>query len=245
MKIGLFIPCLVDQFFPDVGDSVVELLERLDQEIDYPTEQTCCGMPFYNMGHWDAAQGPAKHFIDVFEDYDAVVTPSSSCAAMVKHYYPRLFADEASTLERAQRLAAKTHELTGFIVDELGAEDVGASFDGSVACHRSCHLREMGARDQAERLIKAVDGCKFVALPRTEVCCGFGGSFSVKFPVLSGALAESKCENIEQCKADCVVTTDAGCMMQINGTLHRGGSQRRVWHIAELLAGKVQIEAAT
>lgn len=241
--IGLFIPCIVDQFYPEVGESVVDIFERLGLEFDYPEEQTCCGLPFYNMGRWSAACRPAKHFINVFEKYDAVVTPSSSCAAMVKHFFGNLYAKEPSLRERAERLAAKTHELTAYIVHEVGKKDVGASFAGSVTCHQSCHLREIGGWGDAETLIRNVQGATYLPLPRSEVCCGFGGAFSVKFPVLSGAMGGTKCDTFEECKADCVVTTDAGCMMQINGVLSRRGAPRRIWHVAELLANRVEIEA--
>jgi L-lactate dehydrogenase complex protein LldE len=238
--IGLFIPCIVDQFYPEVGESVVEILGRLDLKCDYPESQTCCGLPFYNMGYWEAATRPARHFIDVFDDYDAVVTPSSSCASMVKRFFLHLFDKYEQMLPRAKRLAERTHELSSFLVNELKATDVGANFDGSVTCHRSCHLRELGARDEAETLLRHVRGAKFIPLPRTDVCCGFGGSFAVKFPVLSGAMGATKCETFEECNADCVVTTDAGCMMQINGLLRRRESPRRVHHLAELLANRIE-----
>lgn len=237
--IGLFIPCLVDQFFPEVGESVVDILERLGAEIDYPEAQTCCGLPFYNMGRWEAAERPARHFIDVFEGYDTIVTPSSSCASMVKHFYANMFKDHPVMSMRVKKIAERTHELSSYLVNVAGRPDVGAEFNGSVACHRSCHLREIGARDEAETLIQNVRGATLVELPDADVCCGFGGAFSVKFPALSGALGGSKCETFDECGADLVVTTDAGCMMQINGILHRRGAGRRVWHIAELLAGRV------
>lgn len=234
---------MVDQFYPEIGESVADILEKLSLEIDYPEAQTCCGLPFYNMGHWDAAIRPARHFIDVFESYDAVVTPSSSCASMVKHFFVNLFAKEPATLARVKRLADRTHELTSFLVHQSGKLDLGAKFNGSVACHRSCHLRELGAGDEAETLLRQVEGARFISLPRTDACCGFGGSFAVKFPVLSGAMGNTKCDTFDECKADCVVTTDAGCMLQINGILHRRNAPRRVWHIAELLANRVKIGA--
>ncbi|MCH8333722.1 (Fe-S)-binding protein [Candidatus Sumerlaeota bacterium] len=240
MKVGLFIPCLVDQFYPEIGESVLEILDRLGLDVHYPESQTCCGLPFYNMGSWEAARRPARHFLDVFEPYDAVVTPSSSCAAMVKRFFPHLFRDVPELSSKIRSLGERTHELTAFLVNELEKSDLGASFSGSVACHRSCHLRELEAGQEAETLIRKVSGATLVALPRGEVCCGFGGAFSVKFPVLSGALGQAKCETFDECQADAVVTTDAGCMMQINGILHRQGSGRRVRHIAELLAGKIR-----
>lgn len=241
--IGLFIPCIVDQFYPEIGESVVELFERLGLEFDYPEDQTCCGLPFYNMGRWESACRPARHFIDVFEKYETVVTPSSSCAAMVKHFFGNLYKDDPKLHARAEALGHKTHELTSFIVQQLGKKEVGASFSGSVACHISCHLREIGGWSDAETLLQNVQGAQYIQLPRADVCCGFGGAFSVKFPVLSGAMGATKCETFDECKADCVVTTDAGCMLQINGTLHRRGATRKIWHIAELLANRVAIGA--
>lgn len=239
MAVALFIPCLVDQFFPEIGEAVADLLEAQGLEIEYPEGQTCCGLPFYNMGRWESALAPARRFLDVFDGYEAIVTPSSSCASMAKHYFGSLFEGDAAALERARRVGARTHELASYLVGELGKTSLGAKFEGTVACHRSCHLRELGARDEAERLIQGVEGAKLVPLPRGEACCGFGGSFSVKFPVLSGAMGAGKCDTLEDCKADCVVTTDAGCMLQINGALHRRGDARRVWHLAELLANRV------
>jgi len=237
----MFIPCLVDQMHPEIGESVADILEGLGYEIDYPEEQTCCGLPFFTTGHWGAAARPARHFIDVFERYDAVVTPSSSCASMIKHFNHELFKDDPALLERVDRVASRTHELTSFIVNEAGKTDLGAKFEGTVTCHRSCHLRELGARDEAESLIRGVAGARFIELPRTEACCGFGGSFAVKFPVLSGAMGGTKCDTFDECNADLVVTTDAGCMLQINGILHRRGAPRRVWHIAELLANRIRL----
>ena len=243
MSVALFIPCLVDQFYPEIGESVVDLMERVGANFTYPEEQTCCGLPFFNMGQWDAAVRPAMHFIDVFENYEAVVTPSSSCASMVKHFFAKLFKDDREMLERAEALAGRTHELASWLVREAKRPELGAAFEGTVACHRSCHLRELEAGDEAEQLIRGVAGAKLIALPRTEVCCGFGGAFSIKFPVLSGAMGATKCDTFDDCKADCIVTTDAGCMLQINGILHRRGAPRRVWHLAELLAGRVKAEA--
>jgi len=238
--IGLFIPCLVDQFYPEVGEAVADVLERLGQEIDYPEAQTCCGLPFFNMGRWEAARPAARHFLNVFEPYDAVVTPASSCAAMVRRFYGELFAGEPRLAERARALAQRTHELASFLVNVLHISDVGARFRGTVACHRSCHLREIEARDEAETLIRRVAGTELVEMPRGEVCCGFGGAFAIKFPILSGALGETKCETFEACGADVIVTTDAGCMLHLNGLLHRRGSPRRIHHLAELLAGRLE-----
>ena len=237
--IALFIPCLVDQFFPEIGEAVADVLQAQGLDIDYPEAQTCCGLPFYNMGQWEAAERPARHFIEVFEPYDAIVTPSSSCGSMAAHFNLNLFKDDPKMNERAKAVAAKTHEFTSYLVNVLGKTDLGAKYRGKVTCHRSCHMRELGARDEAEQLIKAVEGVEFLELPRTDVCCGFGGSFSVKFPALSGAMGETKCATIEQSRADLAVTTDAGCMLQINGMLHRRGQGKQIRHIAELLANRI------
>lgn len=251
MKVALFIPCMVDQFFPEVGEATAELLERLGVEVDYPAAQTCCGLPFYNMGQFEAAARPARHFLDVFEDYEAIVTPSSSCASMAKHFSARMFGDLAggtngnAEADRAAAVGARTHELTSFIVNVLGRTDVGAEFAGSVAIHESCHMRELDARDEPEQLVRGVTGATLKSLPNSDTCCGFGGSFSVKFPEVSGAMNEYKCENIAAARADLIVTTDAGCMLQINGMLHRQGSTARVRHIAELLAGRIELGATT
>lgn len=241
--IGLFIPCLVDQFYPEIGESMVELFERLGLEFDYPQKQTCCGLPFYNMGYWEAAKRPARHFLEVFEQYEAVVTPSSSCAAMVKHFFANMETQDEAMRARIGGLGERTHELTSYLTGVVGKTDLGAKFEGSVACHLSCHLREIGGADEAERLIREVEGAEYITLPRHDVCCGFGGAFSVKFPVLSGAMGQTKCETFEECGADLVVTTDAGCMMQINGLLHREGKSRRIRHIVELLAGRIEAPA--
>lgn len=240
MTTALFIPCIVDQFYPEIGESVADILEGLGVEIAYPEAQTCCGLPFFNMGRWDAAKRPARQFIDVFEDFEAVVTPSSSCCSMVSHFFPKLFAEEPETLARAEKLAAKTHELCSYLVHVAKRPDVGAEFNGVVTAHRACHFRELGQRDELDQVLKGVRGAKFIEAPRADVCCGFGGSFAVKFPVLSGAMGDTKCDTlVNQVKADAIVTTDAGCMLQINGLLSRRGEAKRVHHVAELLAGRL------
>lgn len=245
MTVALFIPCIVDQFYPEIGESVADILEGLGETIDYPEAQTCCGLPFFNMGRWEAARRPARQFIEVFESYDAVVTPSSSCCSMVTHFFEKLFDDDPEMRERAKRLAGKTHELCSYLVNVAGKTDFGVEFHGTITAHRSCHFRELGQKDELDQVIKGVRGAKFVEAPRADVCCGFGGSFAVKFPVLSGAMGETKCDTlVKQVRADAIVTTDAGCMLQINGMLSRRGDTQRVRHVAELLAGRLQPESA-
>jgi L-lactate dehydrogenase complex protein LldE len=238
MKVALMITCLGDIFRPEAGVATVRLLRRLGVQVEFPNAQTCCGQPFFNSGYPQHAQDMARHTIGVFEQaaVDAVVAPSGSCAAMVKVEYPELFRDDAEWHRRATALAGRTHELTDFLVNVLGREDVGASFRGKVTYHYACHLRTLGLKDEAVRLIRAIRGVEYVPLDGLEDCCGFGGSFAVRFPEISGAIVQDKAQAIVRTRADTVVATDGGCLMNIAGRLHRIGSHVRVMHLAELLA---------
>lgn len=240
MKVALMITCLGDIFRPQVGVATVRLLRRLGVAVEFPEGQTCCGQPFFNSGYPRHAQDVARHTIDVFgrAAVDAVVVPSGSCAAMVKVEYPELFHDDSVWRGRAIELAARTHELTDFVVNVLGRVEVGARFRGKVTYHFACHLRALGLKDEAVRLIRAIDGAEYVPLEGLEDCCGFGGSFSVRFPEISGAIVQDKAQAIQRTGADVVVATDAGCLMNIAGRLHRIGSSVRTMHLAELLAGE-------
>ena len=237
MKVSLFITCLVDQFFPETGVSTVGVLRRLGVEVDFPAAQTCCGQPAYNSGFHAEARGLAERFISIFEKSEYVVAPSGSCASMVRVFYPDLFRDDPEKLSRAESLAARTYELGEFLVKVLGVEDAGASSRGKVALHLSCHLlRELGVKDETQRLLRAVKGIELVELERADACCGFGGLFSVKYPQISGGILQEKIDCIVKSGADVVVACDAGCLMQIAGGLSRQGVQTRTMHIAELLA---------
>jgi L-lactate dehydrogenase complex protein LldE len=237
MKASLFITCLVDQFFPAVGVSMVSVLRRLGVEIDFPAEQTCCGQPAYNSGFHAEARHLAERFIPIFENSEYVVAPSGSCASMVRVFYPDLVRDDAEMLKRAESLAAKTYEFGEFLVKVLAVEDVGASSRGKVALHQSCHLlRELGVKDEANRLLKSVRGIDLVELERADACCGFGGLFSLKYPQISGGILQEKIECIEKSGADVVVACDVGCLMHIAGGLSRQGFETRTMHLAELLA---------
>jgi L-lactate dehydrogenase complex protein LldE len=229
------VTCLGDALFPDVGLATVRLLRRLGVEVDFPAAQTCCGQPHFNSGYHDLAGDLARHTIAAFATGRTVVTPSGSCAAMVKLEYPELLHGDLVWHARAEELARRTHELSDFLVNVLGVEDVGARFEGRATYHMACHLRGLGVRGEPERLLGRVRGLELVALERFDECCGFGGSFSVRYPGISGAMVQDKAALIEKSGADVVVTTDAGCLMNIAGCLRRRGAKVRALHLAQIL----------
>jgi L-lactate dehydrogenase complex protein LldE len=235
MKLSLMITCLGDVLRPETGKATVALLRRLGHEIDFPEAQTCCGQPFFNSGFADLARQQAKHTISAFAGERIVVAPSGSCAAMVKHEYPHLFEGDAQWHARAEELAGRTYELSEFLVHRLGLVDVGARYEGKIAYHYACHLRGLGLTDEVEQLIRHVQGATLMPLAHADQCCGFGGSFSVRYPHVSGAMVDDKVRCILQTEADALVSTDAGCLMNIGGRLHRQGRTVRVLHLAELL----------
>lgn len=235
MKVSLMVTCLGDALFPEVGVATVKLLRRLGIEVDFPPAQTCCGQPQFNSGYHDDARALARHTIHAFSQAGAVVVPSGSCAAMVKLEYPALFHDDLVWHGRAEELAHRTHELTDFLVNVLKLEDVGARFPGKVTYHMACHLRGLGLQTEAERLLRHVRDLELLALERCDECCGFGGSFSVRFPEISGAMVQDKAALIEKTGADAIVATDAGCLMNIAGCLRRRSSKMRFLHVAEVL----------
>lgn len=230
------ITCLGDALFPDVGVATVKLLRRLGVEVDFPPAQTCCGQPHFNSGFHHDARDLARHTIRAFAGSQLVVTPSGSCAAMVKLEYPELFHSDMVWHGRAEELARRTHELSDFLVNVLGREDVGARFEGKVAYHMACHLRGLGLHNEPQRLLQCVRGLTLVPLERYDECCGFGGSFAVRYPGISGAMVQDKAGFIEKAGVDALVATDAGCLMNIGGCLHRRGSRVRIMHLAEVLA---------
>ncbi len=237
MKAALFITCIVDQFFPAVGVSAVQVLRKLGVEISFPKAQTCCGQPAFNSGFHGEARRVAEHFLDTFEDCPYIVTPSGSCASMVKIFYADLFKDDADKQRRVRDLAGRLYEFTDFLVNILGVEDVGASFHGRVALHQSCHLlRELKVQTEPQRLLDAVRGIERVEMERADLCCGFGGLFSIKYPQISGGILQEKIDAIKKCEADFVVASDMGCLMHIAGGLSRQGVPTQAMHIAELLA---------
>ena len=236
MKVSLFIPCFIDQVYPKVGISIVQVLERLGCEVDYPEGQSCCGQPAFNSGYWKEARDVAGHQLDVFAQSDAIVSASGSCGAMMKVFYPELFKDTPRH-DDALQLAGKVHEFSDFLVNTLGARDVGARFDGTVTFHDGCHgLRELGIESQPRELLKHVKGLTLLEMTEAKTCCGFGGTFAVKFPQISTAMGEVKCASLLETGADAVVSNDSSCLMQIDGMLRNMGKPVRCLHLAEILA---------
>jgi L-lactate dehydrogenase complex protein LldE len=229
------VTCLGDVFFPKVGLATVRLLRRLGVEVDFPAAQTCCGQPHFNSGYHADTRILAQHTIQAFAGDRLIVTPSGSCAAMVKLEYPELFHEDLVWHGRAEDLAHRTHELSDFLVNVLHVDDVAARFPGKVTYHMACHLRGLGLESEPERLLRNVKDLEYVPLERSDECCGFGGSFSVRFPEISGAMVRDKASFIEKTGADAVVATDAGCLMNIAGCLHRRGSPIKAMHLAEIL----------
>lgn len=237
--VALYVTCLVDYLFPDVGIASVRLLEHLGLTVTFPFAQTCCGQPAYNGGYHREARPLAERFLDVFRDVPVIVCPSGSCTTMIRVEYPRLFADDPIRAEQARAIAARTWELTEFLVDGLGRADLGLRLpeQQTFAIHDSCHgLRHLGLGRQARALIEAMENARLVPLEDHDECCGFGGLFSVKMPDLSAAMLEKKLAHIRACEAPTIVTGDVSCMMHMNGGLAREGAFRQVRHIAEVLA---------
>ena len=237
-NVTLFIQCLVDGLYPEVGEALVTVLRRLGISMSYPENQTCCGQPAFNAGYRGEARIAARRFIEIFETAEAIVCPSGSCVHMVRDHYSFLFRKDPEWLHRARRVAAKTYEFTEFLVDVLEVEDLQASYDGTVTYHDSCHLlRGIGVSEQPRRLIRKVRGVEFVEMVDSDYCCGFGGSFSVKYPDISAAMLEDKIRNIQDSGAELVVGCDTGCLMNIQGMLSRKNLPIKTMHIAQLLAG--------
>jgi L-lactate dehydrogenase complex protein LldE len=236
--VTLFIQCLVDGVYPEVGEAVVRIFRKLGMDINCPTQQTCCGQPAFNSGYRREARVAARRFIEIFETAETIVCPSGSCVTMVRHHYPELFHDEAEWLARARQVAGKTYELTEYLVDILEMDDIGAHYDGKITYHDSCHLlRSLRIQEQPRKLLRRVAGAEFVELYDSDKCCGFGGAFSVKYADISAAMVEDKVKNIMASGADTVTGCDMGCLMNIQGLLSRRGSDIKVRHIAQILAG--------
>lgn len=232
----MFVTCLVDGFFPEVGRATVRLLESQGCHVEFPEDQTCCGQPAFNAGHQDQARSIAAHTVAVLDDTEGpVVVPSGSCADMLIHHIPDLLPDEPA----ARRVAGRVRELTAFLVEDLGVDSIDRDGPGvSVTYHRSCHgLRNLGLAGQGERLLDAAPGVDRCELEGAEECCGFGGLFSIEMPEVSAAILDRKMASVEASGADVVVGGDVSCLMHIGGGLHRKGSAITVRHIAEVLAG--------
>ena len=237
-RVALFVTCLVDLFRPTIGFAAVKLLEQAGCTVEVPRAQVCCGQPAYNSGDRADTSAIARQVIDAFAGYDYVVVPSGSCAGMIHEHYPALFADDPAMLARAKELAERTWELVAFLVDVRGMTTTGAAFSGTVTYHDSCSgLRELGVKAQPRRLLASVDGLKLVELPGAELCCGFGGTFCVKYPELSNRMASDKTADIAATGAGTVLAGDLGCLLNMAGKLQREGRQVAARHVAELLAG--------
>ena len=238
-RVSLFVTCIGDQLFPKAGLAVADVLERLGYQVDFPEAQTCCGQPAFNSGYWDEARKVADHFLRVFADADYIVIPSGSCCSMVGHHFADLYKEQPDKLRQAHELESRVWEFSKFLTEVARVEDVGARFPHKVTYHDSCHaLREMGVKAGPRKLLLNVRDLELAEMDTCEECCGFGGTFSVKFDQVSGGMARTKIESIKRSGADYVVSIDSSCLMQIQGALLRSGSAVRTIHLAEVLASR-------
>ena len=238
VRVGLFVTCLVDLFRPSVGFATVKLLEDAGCQVEAPMAQTCCGQPAYNSGDRADTRAIAERTIAAFEDFDYIVAPSGSCAGMLKKHYPPLFRGDVVWEERAMQFSEKVWELTSFLVDVLGVTTVPAKAEGTATYHDSCSgLRELGVRNQPRALLASVEGLALKEMPEADVCCGFGGTFCVKYSEISNEIVEKKTANIATSSADMLLAGDLGCLMNMAGKLKRQGAATEVRHVAEVLAG--------
>lgn len=247
MKVSLFITCVSDVMFPRVGQAVVHLLRQQGCTVDFPKEQTCCGQPAYNSGYHKDAKKAAIQLIQAFEHSEYVVSPSGSCTAMVRHYYPYLFADDEQWRDRAQALVDKLYEFSEFMIKVIGVEHLQAHYDGMATYHHSCHMmRGINISEEPLKLLSLIEGLHMKDLPYKEDCCGFGGTFAVKMHEISEQMVDEKVEHIAATGANILVSSDMACLMNIEGRLRRVGHEIKVYHVAELLyEGVKQYESAT
>jgi L-lactate dehydrogenase complex protein LldE len=235
-RVSLFVTCLVDLLYPEVGEATVALLREAGCEVDFPPSQTCCGQPAFNSGFEDDARRVASTMLDAFEGTNAVVSPSGSCAGMVRSYYPHLFhgtKDEG----RATALASRTFELSEFLVDQLGQASLGGQWEGRVTYHDSCHgLRELGLSGQGRGLLHGIEGLELVEMAWPDRCCGFGGTFSMRLPAVATAMADDKLAQADATEATVMVTGDSGCLMHLAGRANRTRATARPMHLAMILA---------
>ena len=238
-RVSLFVTCIVDHLFPNIGMSMADVLERLGYTLEFPESQTCCGQPAFNTGYRTETREVARHFIDVFRDSEYVVVPSGSCTSMIVHHYEELFADEPVYLKAARELKGRVWEFSQFLIEVAKTHDVGARLDDVVTFHDSCHgLRELKIKEGPRKLLAHVRGLELREMDAAEECCGFGGTFSVKFPELSGGMARTKIDSIARSGARTVVGIDQSCLMQIQGALFRASVPVRTMHLAEVLASR-------
>lgn len=239
-KVTLFVQCLVDSIFPEVGDSMVKVLRRLQVPLEYPENQTCCGQPPFNSGYWKEARSAALRFLEIFEGAERIVCPSGSCVHMVRHHYPQLFEkDDVALRLRIKELGNRCYEFTEYLTDVLGVVNLGSVFPGTVTYHDSCHLlRGLGIEEQPRKLLCHVEGLKLIEMHDSDGCCGFGGAFSVNYPEISTAMVDEKIDNILATGAHYVTGCDVSCLMNIQGRLSRRKEGIEVKHIAEILASR-------
>ena len=235
MKVTLFIPCFIDLVSPQVGVAMVNLLEKLGHVIEYPEELTCCGQPPFNSGYWEDARRVARPVLERLQNAEAVVIGSGSCGAMLKKFYPDLFAGQPEA-EAAQALSAKCWEFSEFLVNKLGVTSVGARFPHRVTIHDGCHgLRELNGKRPIRQLLGEVEGLELVEMNEAETCCGFGGTFATKFPMISTAMGEVKCASAAESGAEFMVSNDSSCLLQLRGLMDRTGQPLPTRHVAEIL----------
>lgn len=238
-RVSLFVTCIVDQVFPAVGMAMADVLERIGYEVDFPEAQTCCGQPAFNSGYRAEARQVATHFLNVFRDAEYIVVPSGSCTSMIAHHFAELFPKDAALREAAYAVEPKVWEFSRFLLEVARVDDVGARFEDVVTYHDSCHaLRELGIKDGPRRLLARVRGLELREMDKAEECCGFGGTFSVKFADVSGGMVRTKIDSILRTGARTVVSIDSSCLMQIQGALSRMGAPVRTVHLAEVLAAR-------
>jgi L-lactate dehydrogenase complex protein LldE len=238
-RVSLFVTCVVDQVFPRVGMAMVDVLERIGWQVDFRDAQTCCGQPAFNSGYRAEARHVARHCLAVFADAEYIVVPSGSCASMIAHHYEELFQKDPVALDAAHAMSGRVFEFSRFLLEVAGVEDVGAQLEEVVTYHDSCHaLRELKIKEGPRRLLSRVRGLELREMDKAEECCGFGGTFSVKFPEVSGGMVRTKIESILNTGANAVVSIDSSCLMQLQGALSRVGAPIRALHLAEVLASR-------
>lgn len=243
MDVALFITCLTDTFYPRTGIAVVKVLEHLGCRVHFPTAQTCCGQPMYNSGYHSEARALARHMVETFEPFDYVVTPSGSCCAMIRDYYGDLIETDPAWKTGAEGLVRKTYEFVEFLMNVLKVDlkTLGVRWKGTVTYHYSCHLRGLGMTDEATRLMQQIEGLEYLPLEKAEQCCGFGGTFAVKYPQISGAMVRDKVACIRDTGAPIAISNDAGCTMNLSGSCRREGCPVHFMSLAEVIAEGLEL----
>lgn len=244
--VALFITCLNDQFYPHVGIAVTKILEHLGCKVDFPDAQTCCGQPFFNNGFHPEARELVKRFVQTFENYEYIVTPSGSCCAMVREHFHTLLEGDHAYEHGLEHVTSRTYEFVEFLdqVLKVDLSKLKLPAEKSITYHYTCHLRGIGVKDQAVRMLQQIGNVNFAPMEKTDQCCGFGGTFAVKYPAISGAIVDDKVKCIAATKAEVTICNDAGCAMNISGMCHRQGVHTRVRHIAELIAGAMGLDGS-